>query len=51
MDCLSGKSLLFGAMLIKRRYGVSRRRDGCFGVPKMLEEVVHGLALRVDDCG
>jgi hypothetical protein len=36
-------------MLIKRRDWVSRRQDQCLGVPKLLKEIVHRLALRVDD--
>jgi hypothetical protein len=35
------------AMLIER-YRLSRR-NRCFGMVKLLEEIVHGLAQRVDD--
>jgi len=48
LDGLSNGCLVIRAMPIER-YRLNRRRNRCFGMTNVLEEIVHGLALRVDD--
>lgn len=47
LDELRNGCLVIGSMLIER-YRLSRR-NRCLGMAYLLEEIIHGLALRVDD--